>query len=352
MKKKLKTAFAVLFFLLACLICKPQIIQAVGNPSNNIYVTFEKTPLFSQTSDGLWMPGYSLTRSAYVRNDNAVPRIIRLSTENFVGSTPDLKDVLEIAVVDNHGNTLYGGSLGTQFLSDFYTLSEYPLTVLLPGSDVTYFFTVSLDSSIGNLWQNKHTGFDLILGFDSEEYPLVTPTPTPTETSAPTPTSQENPGPTSTPVSGTTNTPIPVPTATTPTPISDGEVLNGYFVPVLYEGNVVEVPVLGAKTSKATSTPTLIPKLARGQVEGKGICVNPWWWFWLYLIQAIIQFFLTRAKKRTRTVFILLAQAFVGAVTAWIFWKYFCWIIFMIISILISVVFFLLTSIGKTTSNR
>ncbi len=158
--------FVFLFFLI------PQVLAA------DLEVTFESDPFFSQVADGYWYPGRSETRWVSVKNNSDEDKTVIVETNSETTTySKDLADVLKLTVAIG-GVDVYGGTLGTKYLADFYNESELPLSVLSPGQTVTYNFTVSLDKSVGNDWQDKDTGFDLKIGFYGvASIPTSTPTP-------------------------------------------------------------------------------------------------------------------------------------------------------------------------------
>ena len=153
----------------------------------DLEVTFEIEPLFSQTADSYWYPGRSKTRWVVVKNNSSEDKTVIVETLNEITSDSvwDLAKVLEIAV-STGGTDIYGGNLGTKYLSEFYTVSELSLSTLSPAQSVIYDFTVFMDESLSNDWQDKDTGFDLKIGFLAVT-PTSTPTPEPTATPTPTP---------------------------------------------------------------------------------------------------------------------------------------------------------------------
>jgi len=144
----------------------------------DLEVVFENDPLFSQAIDGDWLPGRSETRWVTVANNSSDDKTVIVETFNKIAAySEDLSDVLELTITAG-GADVYGASLGTKYLTDFYSETELPLSILLAGHSVTYNFIVSLDKSVGNSWQNKDTGFDLRIGFYGKTV-SQTPTPTP-----------------------------------------------------------------------------------------------------------------------------------------------------------------------------
>lgn len=279
-------------------------------------------------SSGLWFPLKSETRSIYLRNDSPTPQLIALSVTNGTTGTTDLSNVMHMKIVDDHSNTPFDNSF-----TNFYTLNEFPLTLLLnSGHDVIYSFTASMDN-VGNDWQEKETSFDMTLGFSVIPTQTSTPTPTPN----PEPTATSTPGPSPTPTPQPADTPTP-----TPTPVA------GTYISYYYGGEYIQVPVLGAETS---STPTPTIKIVEGAAAKKGktlgACMNPWWWWLLYLVQIVFQIIMRRVGRPQNRRLVLSAQVLSGLLCGFIFWKFFCHWIFWVISALMSL-FFLYVTHRKT----
>lgn len=333
----MKRFFFVILLLFALVLYKPTTSFAQG-----LGVVFERNPLFSLSQDGYWMPCDSLTRTTQVTNTSGADQIIAVYPENtfHLPVFPDVSSVFEITIYDNYGNTLYGGLLNKKYLSDFYGISEeYPLSLLVNGANVTYFFNVQLDCSLGNGWQNRETGFDLVIGFSTLPLPSITPTPT--NTPVPGPTNTPGPGPTNTPGPGPTNTPGPAPTSTPVLGTGGGL---GYIT-YEYGSELIDVPVLGAATS-GTPTPKPTKKItpvvsgaATGKVEGAGTCVEPWWWWVVLLIQILLHTLLRqigRSQSRGQIFFwFILSELIFG----FILWKFFCTLLYLLISILIFLIY-------------
>ncbi len=202
-------------------------------------VVFEKDPLFSLAADGYWLPGDAVSHWAAVTNNSAQAKTVLVETFGEIASYPeDLADVLELTISVG-SNDLYGGSLGTKYLSDFYTESELALSILSAGSSVTYDFKVNLDKTVGNDWQGQDTGFDLRIGFKGAEV-----------------------GGTGAGEDGAAGT------AASPTPTLVG----------IIAGLTTETVVLGE------ATPAAATEELPGQIAGAGAeKIFPWWWLLLLL---------------------------------------------------------------------
>lgn len=264
-----------------------------------------------------WFPLKKETKTIYLLNNSPNSQLIGLSVTNGTTGSTDLSNVMTMKITDNFLNNLYDDSL-----TNFYTLSEYPLTFLInSGHDVTYSFQASMND-VGNDWQERDTSFDMTIGFVI----IPTQTPAPTNTPAPGPTNTPGPGPTSTP------TPVPVP---------------GSFIPFNFSGQIINVPVLGAQTSVTpTPTKTIAEKiLATTKNTGKtlGARTNPWWWWILFIIQIILESTILKKTNKDIKKRILFAQFISGILFGFIFSKYPSSLISLIISVVISLLFFIAT---------
>ncbi len=130
-------------------------------------------PLFSNSLDGFWYPGKSITKTLNLKNSSPETREMamrgtRTSTINI------LENVMHISIVG--GTTvIWSGSV-----ADFYGQDKIGMGTFAPVANLDYNFTVFMSSGAGDEYQNKETVFDLTLGFWGE--PVPTPTSTPTTT--------------------------------------------------------------------------------------------------------------------------------------------------------------------------
>ncbi len=128
-------------------------------------------PLFNNTTDGVWYPGRTLTKSINLKNSSADSKEMdikptRTSTSNI------LEDVMQISIVTNPGGlVIWAGSL-----SDFYNQTKINMGTFSSGVNQDYNFSATMNSSADNSYQNLESVFDLTLGFWEES-----PTPTPTD---------------------------------------------------------------------------------------------------------------------------------------------------------------------------
>ena len=124
-------------------------------------------------------PGDSVTKWIKVKNeyyDQTKP--IAVEAINYPNPVPgdDLSRALDI-IIQKEGLDLYGGSslTGTKTLYDFYLDGETYLSDIGPEETIQYDFTVSFPSEKENEWQEKTTGFDILIGFQGEGTPTSPP---------------------------------------------------------------------------------------------------------------------------------------------------------------------------------
>jgi len=140
-------------------------------------------PLFSNSLDGFWYPGKSITKTLNLKNSGPETREMAIKGTRTSG-VGILENVMQISIVG--GTTvIWSGSV-----ADFYDQEKIGMGTFAPGADLNYNFTVFMSSGAGDEYQNQETVFDLTLGFWGEPVPTATPTPT----SVPTPTPTSAPG--------------------------------------------------------------------------------------------------------------------------------------------------------------
>ena len=326
MKKILLVIFSFLFLVFSFVIPAYAV---------DLTVNFESDPLFSETN---WLPGQSETKWVTVTNNNTDDKTVIVEAYNETKTEvylEDLADVLELTINDGTSD-VYGGSLGTKYLTDFYGETELTLTILLAGHSVTYDFTVALADSVGNPWQSRDTGFDLRVGFYGV---AVAPTPTPAPGEAGGGCSATTPSATTLSIAGISENSVSL-SWTEVSPVTHYLIAYGtdpgiyiygnpnvgnvnnytvrglsggetyYFVvrgvndcaPGPYSNEVSGtpsgggvtgpaegfVPILGEATESAELEGTAEEMFLGEATEAKGKSVCPWWWIVL-LGQAIIQ---------------------------------------------------------------
>lgn len=127
-------------------------------------------PLFSNSLDGFWYPGKSITKTLNLKNSGPETREMAIKGARTSGSI--LENVMHISIV---GGTIviWAGSV-----ADFYGQDKIGMGIFAPGANLNYNFTVFMSSIADDSYQNKETVFDLTLGFWGDA--ITTPTPTPT----------------------------------------------------------------------------------------------------------------------------------------------------------------------------
>lgn len=156
--------------------------------TGSLIITFEDDPLFKEAD---LKPGDSVSRWVEVSNNTGEIKRIITEAINYPGfpdsdsvPTDDLSRVLMI-VISKNGTDLYGGSslTGLKSLYNFYQDSENYLEIYLSdignGETIQYDFTISFPYDEGNEWQEKTTGFDILIGSQGETNPLPPSPPSP-----------------------------------------------------------------------------------------------------------------------------------------------------------------------------
>ena len=128
-------------------------------------------PIFTVTN---MLPGDEESQDVVVTNSGTVPRFVAVRgvrTGPPDELDPKFETVLEI-VISEGGTDLYGGTLGTKTVQDFFDDSTDPNGILLsivnPSDTTTYHFEVTFpesgDNDFDNQFQGKSVIFDLIFG--------------------------------------------------------------------------------------------------------------------------------------------------------------------------------------------
>ncbi|MHA1482065.1 MAG: fibronectin type III domain-containing protein [Candidatus Heimdallarchaeaceae archaeon] len=142
--------------------------------AQNLEVVFEETPsLFSEAN---FLPGGSVTRWVEITNNSGETKPIAVEAINYPGfpdssSVPidDLSRALLIVIREQGGSDLYGGSIGEKTLFNFYEDGNIYLSDITTGNLKIYDFEITFPSTKENEWQEKTTGFDILIGFQGEE---------------------------------------------------------------------------------------------------------------------------------------------------------------------------------------
>lgn len=136
--------------------------QAVGDLTVN-WGVLQGQPVFLINNI---LPGNIENRKVIITNNASIGRPIAIKGIK-TDETGSLKDILEIIISDN-GNDLYGGSLGTKSLTQFFTESQNPEGIFLfnlnPGASKEITLTVKFPSSAGNAYQKTKVIFDIEIG--------------------------------------------------------------------------------------------------------------------------------------------------------------------------------------------
>lgn len=121
-------------------------------------VEFERTPLFQSRN---LAPGDSVTGWVKVTNGTGSDLTAGTDAQNATGAN-ELGAGMRLTVLDGETKVLDMG------LADFLEGGEFPLSTVSANSTKTYDFVVTFESSSGDSYQGKSTGFDLCVGFMSE----------------------------------------------------------------------------------------------------------------------------------------------------------------------------------------
>ncbi|MBI5619889.1 fibronectin type III domain-containing protein [Candidatus Gottesmanbacteria bacterium] len=126
------------------------------------------------TSTEKWYPGKSVAKT--IRITNAGTDLLDVSTKKDNSSaTGNLDTVTTLSIRRVSTNiVVWSGTL-----NDFYGAGDISLATFSGGTVDEFDYTVAMNQSATNAYQDKQTAFDLLLGFVSSG-PAPTPTPTPT----------------------------------------------------------------------------------------------------------------------------------------------------------------------------
>jgi len=132
----------------------------------DLIVEFEQEPLFSETN---LSPGNSVTRWIKVSNNSGSTQKIAIKADNIQECSEEkcLSDSLEIVIkegIKEGGTELYNDSL-----TQFYDEGEIFLSELASDNNTQYDITVIFNEIAENEYQDKSTGFDLVIGFQEIE---------------------------------------------------------------------------------------------------------------------------------------------------------------------------------------
>jgi hypothetical protein len=146
-------------------------VQAVG-----LAVEFEDgSPLFNKTN---FVPGDIITKWIKVTNASGSTQRIAIEAIEFTKPVPENDLSRALMIVIKQGVTeIYGGAGSEKTLYQFYQNGETYLSELTDNNTAQYDITISFPSDKEDYWQNKTTGFDIIVGFEGTEGGLPLPPP-------------------------------------------------------------------------------------------------------------------------------------------------------------------------------
>jgi len=137
-------------------------------PSQPLVVEFEGgSPLFNKTN---FTPGDSITKWIKVTNTSGLTQRIAIEAINFAKPVleTDLSRTLMI-VIKQGATEIYGGAGNEKTLYQFYQNGETYLSELTNDNLAQYDITISFPADRGDAWQEKTTGFDVVVGFEGTE---------------------------------------------------------------------------------------------------------------------------------------------------------------------------------------
>jgi hypothetical protein len=117
-------------------------------------VVFEETPLFLNANI---QPGDSVARTITVTNTGTSAEEVYLSSANVFST--GLGEVMKLVV------TAPGSTYFTGVFDDFFDDTPLTLGSVAGGETKVYTLSAALPSGVGNAYQTKQLGFDLIIGF-------------------------------------------------------------------------------------------------------------------------------------------------------------------------------------------
>lgn len=128
-------------------------------------------PLFSNSLDGFWYPGKSITKTVNLKNSGTETREMAIKGTRTSGINI-LENVIHISIVRG-ATVIWSGSV-----ADFYGQDKIGMGIFAPGANIDYDFTVYMSLGADDNYQNIETVFDLTLGFWGEPAPTATPAAT------------------------------------------------------------------------------------------------------------------------------------------------------------------------------
>lgn len=121
-------------------------------------------PLFSQSLDGYWYPGRTVTKILSLQNSSGSTKEMAMKATK-TSSIGDLEKVMQVVITPSAG----GADIYTGSLTDFFNQSKISFGNFNSGPAVNYNFNVAMDASANNDYQNTQVVFAMTLGFWTEE---------------------------------------------------------------------------------------------------------------------------------------------------------------------------------------
>jgi len=243
-------------------------------------------PLFS--SGTVWFPGFSQEKSIHILNTRTKSLSLTTSATNPV-NTDNLGDVMNL-IIKKVGEA---GSLWSGTLTNFY--ASVPISLLTISenngtADLTY--TVTMDTTANNDYQNKTTVFDLNFNFQGDDESPPTPTPTPNGSTDGGGTTDGGDGTTGDGTGGGTppsNPAVPF------LPITQFTT----FLPRFFQ--TLAPAIAGAQTENPLAPEP--EKIEEGEVSGAATCQTCIWWPVLLLQALCVTFHYLLTRNRNRKAF-------------------------------------------------
>ncbi len=147
-----------------------------AQPADVLSVEFEGgSPLFNKTN---FTPGESITKWIKVTNTSGLTQRIAIEAINFTKPVPETDLSRALMIVIKQGVTeIYGGAGNEKTLYQFYQNGETYLSSVNNGDTAQYDITISFPAEQGDYWQERTTGFDVVVGFEGTEGGLPLPPP-------------------------------------------------------------------------------------------------------------------------------------------------------------------------------
>lgn len=144
------------FILVAIAALLPAVVDAQV-VSGNLEVTFQNTPLFSESSV---TPGTVVARTVTVRNLGSDTEAVYTSLQN--ATSTGLSDFMELSINDD-GGTVH---LATTTFSTLFTATPIALGSISGGDTIIYTYVASLPSGVSGAYAGTSMSFDLVVGFE------------------------------------------------------------------------------------------------------------------------------------------------------------------------------------------